>query len=348
MFARISPGKLAAAVDKIENLACPEEDYAYAYYEQLGTRYGSVRRFLPLLLKTIDFQSTEAARPVLEAWTYLGQMEESNREKLERGSRPGRPDMHLAPRSVVSRPWKRFVFRTRGGRQIDKRFYTLCTLERLQDALRRRAVFVSPSEQWGDPRAKLLQGQAWQSMRAQVCRSLDHSPDPEPELQMLAQQLDEAYQRTAENLPTNASVRIEQVNGRAAPVITGLDKLEEPQSLKLLKEQVASLMPRVDLAERGLHCVNQWSPLSALGCTHRCKRPGGIANTGPLYMIKKNQLSHNVELCIASAQTCSVLSVHFGSDDTHGPKLTTSTRGWKAACPQMHEHAYPGTVPPTF
>ncbi len=259
VFARISPERLTAAVNRVGELATPEEDYSYAYYEQLSTRYGPVRRFLPLLLRTIDFQGTEAGKPVLEAWEYLGKMEESNRETLERGSRPGRPDMHLAPRGVVSRPWKRFVFRTR--RQIDKRFYTFCTLERLQDGLRRRDIFVSPSERWGDPRARLLQGQAWQSMRAQVCRSLDHSPTPEPELYMLAEQLDEAYRRTAENLPNNASVRIEHVGGRATPVITSLDKLEEPQSLKLLKEQVTSLLPRVDLPELMLE-VQQWADFS--------------------------------------------------------------------------------------
>lgn len=260
VFGRISPDRLTAAVNRVGELASPEEDYTYAYYEQLSTRYGSVRRFLPLLLRTINIQGTEAARPVLEAWEYLGEMEESNREKFEKGSRPGRPDMHLAPRGVVSRPWKRFVFRTR--RQIDKRFYTFCTLERLQDGLRRRDVFVSPSERWGDPRAKLLQGHVWQSMRAQVCRSLDHSADPEPELKMLAQQLDEAYRRTAEKLPTNTSVRIEQIAGRATPVITGLDKLEEPPSLKLLKEQVASLLPRVDLPELMLE-VQQWTDFAS-------------------------------------------------------------------------------------
>jgi TnpA family transposase len=256
VFARVSLDKLAAAVNKVGDLASPEEDYSYAYYEQLSTRYGSVRRFLPSLLKTIRFQGTEAGKPVLEALEYLAKIEQDNRERLEMGSRPGRPDMHLAPRTVVSRPWKRFVFRTR--RQIDKRFYTFCALERLQDGLRRRDIFVSPSERWGDPRAKLLQGAAWQSMKAQVCRSLDRSPIPEQELQMLAQQLDEAYQRTAENLPTNASVRIEQVAGRATPIITGLEKLEEPKSLKLLKEQVASLMPRVDLPELMLE-VQQWT-----------------------------------------------------------------------------------------
>jgi len=258
VFARVSQEKLAAAVNKIGDLAGHEDDYsyAYAYYAQLARRYPSVRRFLPLLLKTIHFQATEAGKPVLEAWDYLSRLEESNRQALENGGRSGRPDMHLAPRAVVTRPWKRFVFRTR--RQVDKRFYTFCALERLQDSLRRRDIFVSPSERWGDPRAKLIQGTAWQSMRTEVCRSLDRSPTPEPELRMLASQLDEAYHRMADNLPTNASVRIEHTAGRATPIITGLDKLEEPKSLKLLKERVASLLPRVDLPELILE-VQQWT-----------------------------------------------------------------------------------------
>jgi len=36
--------------------------------------------------------------------------------------------------------------------------YTLCVMERLQDRLRRRDVYVEAAERWSDPRAKLLQG----------------------------------------------------------------------------------------------------------------------------------------------------------------------------------------------
>ena len=73
--------------------------------------------------------------------------------------------------------------------EVDRRAYTLCAMERLQDSLRRRDVFVPRSERWGDPRVKLLQGAQWETMRPQVCRALGRSESPEPELHALAQQL---------------------------------------------------------------------------------------------------------------------------------------------------------------
>jgi hypothetical protein len=75
-----------------------------------------------------------------------------------------------APREVITRPWRRYVINRE--RQVDRSAYTLCVIERLQEALRRHDVFVSPRDRWGDPRAKLLQGEAWESTRAQVCRTL--------------------------------------------------------------------------------------------------------------------------------------------------------------------------------
>jgi hypothetical protein len=65
---------------------------------------------------------------------------------------------------------------------IDRRFYTFCTLAGLQDGLVRRDIFVHPSERWGDPRAKLLQGQRWETARPAICRMLDLPPTAEPAL----------------------------------------------------------------------------------------------------------------------------------------------------------------------
>ena len=79
-------------------------------------------------------------------------------------------------------------------------------------------------------------------MRPQVCRALGHSESPEPALHTLAQQLDEAYQRTAANFPTNAAVRMEHVNGRDTLTLTGLDKLEDPPSLITLRDHVLALL----------------------------------------------------------------------------------------------------------
>lgn len=79
----------------------------------------------------------------------------------------------------------------------------------------------------GDPRAKLLQGTAWEGTRTQVCRTLGREATPERELPALQQQLHETYLRTAANLPTNTPVRIEQCLGQDTLVITGLERVVE-------------------------------------------------------------------------------------------------------------------------
>jgi hypothetical protein len=117
---------------------------------------------------------------------------------------------------VVSRAWRRFVIGP--DRTIDRRAYTLCALQRLQDSLRRRDVFVERSERWGDPRAKLLQGTEWEAARSQVCLSLGRQTTAAAELESLRSQLDDAYRRTSDNLPANEAVHIEVVAGRVIGV----------------------------------------------------------------------------------------------------------------------------------
>ena len=155
----------------------------------------------------------------------------------------------IQPRRHVLTRRRRVARRPRHAPSVDRRAYTLCILDRLQESLRRRDIFVTRSERWGDPRVKLLQGAQWEAMRSQVCRALGRSESPEPELQALAHQLDLAYQRTAANLPTNAAVRVDQEDGRDTLTVTGLDKLAELPSLLTLRDHVLARLPRMDLPE---------------------------------------------------------------------------------------------------
>lgn len=233
IFARISPDRLREAIATIDNLARPPDDN---YHQELVDRYMKVRRFLPSVLKTVKFQAAPSGQPVLKALWFLAGIE---------GQR--KPDMSQAPLDVVSAAWQRLVIDNDG--QASRPAYTLCVLERLQDNLRRRDVFVPSSERWGDTRKKLLHGDEWKAKRPQVCRSLDLPVAADSALKQLGCQLDVAYRQTAENLSTNPAVRLEQVNGQADLVLTGLDKLDEPASLIELRDRVAELLPRIDLPE---------------------------------------------------------------------------------------------------
>ncbi len=246
IFARISSEQLAAAAETVGELTRLPEDHNY---EALPGRYPQVRRFLPLLLRTVEFAATAAGREVLAGWQFL--------QKIEGCKRPVLDD---APLAGMSRPWKRLVLGE--PEPVNRCFYTFCLLERLRDGLRRRDLFVTGSGRWGDPRAKLLQGAAWEERRTQVCHMLGRAIRPEAELQQLEEQLTLAYERTAASLPTNAAVRIQTVADRDTVVLTGLDKLAEPESLLTLRDQVADLMPRVDLPEVLLE-VHTWTGFAA-------------------------------------------------------------------------------------
>lgn len=252
VFAQVSQAQLAAAVAQVDAIARPPDDQ---YYPEILSRWRTVRLFLPLLLTTIDFQATRAGEPILAAVAFLKSIE---------GQR--KPAMQDAPLTVVGKGWMRWV--CPAPSEIDRRAYTFCVLEQLMNSLRCRDVYVSPSVQWSNPQEKLLQGHEWIAARAQVCRSLNLAPSPTQEIAQLKQQLDDAYRRTAQNLPTNAAVQIVEENGRPTLTLSPLEKLEEPESLKLLKAQVAALLPRVDLPEVLLEIHERTGFLNAFNHAH--------------------------------------------------------------------------------
>jgi len=237
VYQHISPEQLRLAIAKVGLIARPNQEDNY--YELLLERYQQVRRFWPKLVATMEFQAVEAGQSILAAITFLKGME---------GKPKPVPKMADAPSEVVNRAWHSLVYQQH-HRPYDRRYYTFCVLERLQEALKKREVFISPSERWADPRAKLISDEQWPTVRPQVLRSLGRLTSPKEELAALGTQLDAAYLRTAANLPGNADVRIEQKDGEDRVILTPLEKLPEPVSLKILKEKVAAMLPRVDLAE---------------------------------------------------------------------------------------------------
>lgn len=230
--------KLARAVATIRELArSPDEEHQ----KELLNRWRTARSFLPDLLAAIDFHGTEAARPILEALDYLKTINWS-----------GRASVDDAPLSAVEKGWEPLVVSGDGkpNGKVDRKAFALAVLETLSKALRRRDVYVFPSERWADPRAKLLSGEEWESARPGVLRALGLPETPEEYLRDAGERLDEAYRRTAENLPRNADVRIVQgARGRDTLDISNLDELEEPDSLIALRDRLAAMLPRVDLPE---------------------------------------------------------------------------------------------------
>ena len=234
VFARTGEQELSWVVARVGEIARPPEEN---HQKELLRRWQTARSFLPDLLAAIDFQGTEAAEPVLEALDYLKDIDWKGRRSVDD-----------APVSVVSKGWQHLT--VDDNDKVDRKAFSLGVLEALQDALKRRDIYVSPSERYADPRAKLLSGEAWEAARPGVLRALELPNSPGEYLQEVGERLDTAYRRTADNLPENADVTIDpKAKGGDALDISRLDELEEPASLVDLRKTLGGMLPQVDLPE---------------------------------------------------------------------------------------------------
>ncbi len=126
------------------------------------------------------------------------------------------------------------------------------------EGIKTHDIYVSDSDKYGDPREQLLQGAAWDAMRSQVLRTLDWPAAADEALRVLSEELNAAYNNTAMRWNNNPAVRIESFAGQDRLVLTPLDKLEEPRSLKVLRKRVQALLPHIDLPELLLE-INRWT-----------------------------------------------------------------------------------------
>ncbi|PDV98971.1 Tn3 family transposase [Candidatus Chloroploca asiatica] len=253
--AQVAATTLTDVVARVRALARPPADTTY---DALVDRYRRVSRFRPRLFATMQFDALPAGKRVLHAYQYLQRVEKRRSTTFAD-----------APLQVVTSAWRPYALIT--DKQADRIGYTYCVLDQLVTAIRRREVFVTPSLRYADPRLGMLHGDAWEAARAQVCRALNHPADGEQAMAHLTEKLAHAYATTVAALPTNAAVTITTVDGKPDLVLSPLERLEEPASLIALRDQVATLLPRVDLPELLLEVHQRTGFLDAF--THLNERP---------------------------------------------------------------------------
>ena len=118
-------------------------------------------------------------QPVLKALQHLQKMEDGKARGLK------------MPTDFVPKSWLRRVIKN--GLVVDRRAWTLCLVDRLRGAIRRRDIFATPSLRFADPRIGMLDGAAWEAARPTICRTLGRTPNVADEVNGLSQRLDTAY-----------------------------------------------------------------------------------------------------------------------------------------------------------
>jgi hypothetical protein len=136
----ISWDAFTQSVEEAQKLA-RSEDFDYLY--RIGDGYSQIRRYVPSFLEALQLKAAPAARDILEAVEILKTLNADNIRKMPKDAQIG----------FIRKRWKNLVFTEAG---IDRRFYELCTLLELKNALRSGDIWVQGSRQFKDFNEYLL------------------------------------------------------------------------------------------------------------------------------------------------------------------------------------------------
>jgi hypothetical protein len=172
-----------------------------------------------------------------------------------------------APLGFVGADWKPFI--TNDAGQIQRRYYELCVLWTLRQALRSGNIWIEGSRRYADPRTYLIPKQKWQDFQAETYSMLALPEKGIRQLKDLGIQLDEELEKFSITVQGKANVRIEAER----LVISPLEATEDSDSLKTLKSLVNQCLPRIDLTDllMEVDCLTHFSDaLIHLGGNRRC------------------------------------------------------------------------------
>ena len=130
----ISWDDFAASVGEAQKLAQPED---FDFLHRIGESYATLRRYSPAFLDVLKLRAAPAAKDMMEAIEVLRGMNANNTRKL--------PDN--SPTKFIKKRWERLILTENG---IDPRYYELCALSELKNALRSGNVWVQGSRQFKD------------------------------------------------------------------------------------------------------------------------------------------------------------------------------------------------------
>ena len=220
-------------------LAQPED---FDFLPRIGESYATLRRYAPEFLNVLTLRAAPAAKDVLDAIEVLRAMNTGNARKV-----PAE-----APIRFVKKRWEKLVITNEG---IDRRYYELCALSELKNALRSGDIWVQGSRQFKDFNEYLIPTEKFSALRqaGELPLAVTTNCDQylQDRLSLLEQQLETTNRLAAANDLPDAIIN------EAGLKITPLDAVA-PDAAQTLINQTAMLLTHVKITELLLE-VDAWT-----------------------------------------------------------------------------------------
>ncbi|MEV7525848.1 Tn3 family transposase [Streptomyces sp. NPDC091371] len=197
-------------------------------------RYPALRSLVPVLVDRVQFGATPAGQPALTALWSLPEL--LDREELRLGD---------IDTTLLTGSWKGLVRSDQDPTSdtVNTQAYAFCVLETFHQRLCGREIFAVGASRWGDLRAALLSGKAWERARPALLTSLGLPENPEPYLTEARRNLHAELIAVAARVPEGYQVQL----GDGTLALRKTPGL--PASLARLNRQVNKMLPSVELSQ---------------------------------------------------------------------------------------------------
>ncbi|EEE07280.1 Tn3 family transposase [Burkholderia multivorans] len=223
-------------VTEAEQLAQPE---AFDFLHEIGDHYATLRRYVPAFLEVLQLRAAPAAMDVMAAIDAIRAADNDGARRLPAD----------VPTAFIKPRWQPLVVTETG---VDRRYYELCALAELKNALRSGDVWVQGSRQFKDFEEYLLPTEKFETIRQLNSLPLPIMTDCDRYLderrQLLAKRLETVNRLAAANdLPdailTESGLKISPLDA-AVPDVA--QELIDQTSLMLPRVKITELLMEVD------------------------------------------------------------------------------------------------------
>lgn len=202
------------------------------------------RRMLPLVLDHLTFRSDNRFQPVIEALAIIKRYLSTSYQYF--------PE-EVPVEGVVTGSWVDIVFENVNGQtKVNRRYYELCGLQKLERALKCKEVWVEGASAFRSPREDLPPDWEKEEKRAGYYQSFHQPIEVKSFIDPLRQEMIAVLTTFNRSLPDNPHVKIVfpgKTKERGVFSVAKLKAQPEPQSLGLIKEAIQQRYGMLDLLD---------------------------------------------------------------------------------------------------